>query len=159
MEMQGIPVAIANLAIHRHREEEMNQERMKHDQMVQEATAERAREANKGKAREVVPDSEEEDSEELASSASEECASRPDSAGVGGSSNPSPQIPIHSSSNSEFANTRGLDAIDLNNDEIEEIPQESVKWEEDEILISAWLNVSDTLRSRQVHRIIQVIPR
>ncbi|MED6149361.1 hypothetical protein PIB30_061595, partial [Stylosanthes scabra] len=71
MEMQGIPVTIANLAIHRHREEEMNQERMRHDQMVQEATTERAREANKGKAREVVPDSEEE-SEELASSASEE---------------------------------------------------------------------------------------
>ncbi|MED6185051.1 hypothetical protein PIB30_053237 [Stylosanthes scabra] len=71
MEMQGIPVTIANLAIHRHIEEEMNQERMRHDQMVQEATAERAREANKGKAIEVVPDSEEE-SEELASSASEE---------------------------------------------------------------------------------------
>ncbi|MED6208826.1 hypothetical protein PIB30_048808 [Stylosanthes scabra] len=73
MEAQGIPVTIANLAIHRHREEEMNQERMRHDQMVKEATAERAREANKGKAREVVPDSEEEeDLEELASSASEE---------------------------------------------------------------------------------------
>ncbi|MED6134737.1 hypothetical protein PIB30_039739 [Stylosanthes scabra] len=71
MEMQGILVAIANLAIHRHIEEEMNQERMRHDQMVQETTAERAREANKGKAREIVPDSEEE-SEELASSASEE---------------------------------------------------------------------------------------
>ncbi|MED6147101.1 hypothetical protein PIB30_040811 [Stylosanthes scabra] len=73
IEAQGIPVTIANLAIHRHREEEMNQERMRHDQTVQEATAERAREANKGKAREVVPNSEkEEDSEELASSASEE---------------------------------------------------------------------------------------
>ncbi|MED6160620.1 hypothetical protein PIB30_053108 [Stylosanthes scabra] len=49
---------------------------MRHDQMVQEATTERAREANKGKAREVVPYSEEEeDSEELASSASEECIS------------------------------------------------------------------------------------
>ncbi|MED6168419.1 hypothetical protein PIB30_011308 [Stylosanthes scabra] len=72
MEAQGIHVTIANLAIHRHREKEMNQERMRHDQMVQEATAERAREANKGKAREVVPDSEEEDSEKLASSASEE---------------------------------------------------------------------------------------
>ncbi|MED6194931.1 hypothetical protein PIB30_033152 [Stylosanthes scabra] len=71
MDMQGIPMTIANLAIHRHREEEINQERMRHDQMVQETTAERAREANKGKAREVVPDSEEE-SEELASSASEE---------------------------------------------------------------------------------------
>ncbi|MED6170889.1 hypothetical protein PIB30_035466 [Stylosanthes scabra] len=73
MEAQGIPVTIANLAIHRHREEEMNQERIRYDQMVQEATAEKAREANKGKTREVVPDSEEEeDSEELASSASEE---------------------------------------------------------------------------------------
>ncbi|MED6115910.1 hypothetical protein PIB30_095194, partial [Stylosanthes scabra] len=73
IEAQGVPVTIANLAIHRHREEEMNQKRMRHDQMVQEATAEREREANKGKAREVVPDSEEEeDSEELASSASEE---------------------------------------------------------------------------------------
>ncbi|MED6171003.1 hypothetical protein PIB30_036656 [Stylosanthes scabra] len=72
MEMQGIPVTIANLAIHRHREEEMNQERMRHNQTVQEATAERAREENKGKAREVLLDSEEE-SEELASSASEEC--------------------------------------------------------------------------------------
>ncbi|MED6158864.1 hypothetical protein PIB30_036944 [Stylosanthes scabra] len=61
MEAQGIPVTIANLAIHRHREEEMNQKRMRHDQEVQEATAERAREANKGKAREVVSDSEEEE--------------------------------------------------------------------------------------------------
>ncbi|MED6112188.1 hypothetical protein PIB30_059379 [Stylosanthes scabra] len=43
IEAQGIPVTIANLAIYRHREEEMNQERMRHDQMVQEATAERAR--------------------------------------------------------------------------------------------------------------------
>ncbi|MED6193347.1 hypothetical protein PIB30_018498 [Stylosanthes scabra] len=73
MEMQGIPMTIANLAIHRNREEEMNQERMRHNQMVQEATAQQAREANKVKAREVVPDfEEEEDSEELASSASEE---------------------------------------------------------------------------------------
>ncbi|MED6211434.1 hypothetical protein PIB30_073632 [Stylosanthes scabra] len=73
MEAQGIPVTIANLAIHRHREEEMNQERMRYDQILQEAAAQQAREANKGKAREVVPDSEEEeDSEELASSASEE---------------------------------------------------------------------------------------
>ncbi|MED6179400.1 hypothetical protein PIB30_000512 [Stylosanthes scabra] len=72
-------------------------------------------------------------------------ASRPDSTGVGGSSNPSPQTPIHSSSNSEFANTCGLDVIDLNNDEVEEIPQENVHywtWKEDEIHIGAWLNVS-----------------
>ncbi|MED6150039.1 hypothetical protein PIB30_068287 [Stylosanthes scabra] len=74
METQGIPVTIANLAIHRHREEEINQERMRHDQEVQEVTNARAREVNKGKARDVVPDSEEEeeDSEELYSSASEE---------------------------------------------------------------------------------------
>ncbi|MED6209649.1 hypothetical protein PIB30_056782 [Stylosanthes scabra] len=73
MEAQGIPVTIANLAIHKHREEEMNQERMSYDQILQEAATQQAREANKGKAREVVPDSEEEEnSEELASSASEE---------------------------------------------------------------------------------------
>ncbi|MED6149197.1 hypothetical protein PIB30_060151 [Stylosanthes scabra] len=72
MVMQGIPVTMANLAIHRQKEEDMNQERMRYDQILQEAAAQQAREANKGKAREVVPDSEEEDSEELASSASEE---------------------------------------------------------------------------------------
>ncbi|MED6177640.1 hypothetical protein PIB30_100040, partial [Stylosanthes scabra] len=68
MEMQGIPVTMANLAIHRQKEEEMNQKRMRYDQILQEAAAQQARETNKGKAREVVLDSE----EELASSASEE---------------------------------------------------------------------------------------
>ncbi|MED6113060.1 hypothetical protein PIB30_067459 [Stylosanthes scabra] len=73
MEAQGIPVTIANLVIHRHREEEMNQERMRCDQILQEAAAQQAREANKGKTREVVPDFEEEEgSEELHSSASKE---------------------------------------------------------------------------------------
>ncbi|MED6165083.1 hypothetical protein PIB30_096247, partial [Stylosanthes scabra] len=72
MEVQGVPVTIANLAIHRHREEEMNRERMRHNQAVQEAASQRAREANKGKAREVVPDSDEEESEEMYSSPSEE---------------------------------------------------------------------------------------
>ncbi|MED6112235.1 hypothetical protein PIB30_059814 [Stylosanthes scabra] len=72
MEMQGIPVTMANLALHRQKEEEINQERMRYDQILQEAATQQAREANKGKAREVVPNSEEEDSEELASSASEE---------------------------------------------------------------------------------------
>ncbi|MED6141569.1 hypothetical protein PIB30_104774 [Stylosanthes scabra] len=72
MEAQGVPVTIANLAIHRHREEEMNRERMRHNQTVQEATSQRAREANKGKVREVVPDSEEEESEETYSSPLEE---------------------------------------------------------------------------------------
>ncbi|MED6124526.1 hypothetical protein PIB30_059693 [Stylosanthes scabra] len=68
MEIQGIPVTMANLAIHRQKEEEMNQERMRYDQILQEAAAQQARETNKGKAREIVPDSE----EELASSVSDE---------------------------------------------------------------------------------------
>ncbi|MED6184580.1 hypothetical protein PIB30_048791 [Stylosanthes scabra] len=72
MEMQGIPVTMANLAIHRQKEEEMNQERMRFDQILQEAAAQQAREANKGKARDVVPDSEEEESDELVSGESEE---------------------------------------------------------------------------------------
>ncbi|MED6116984.1 hypothetical protein PIB30_105499, partial [Stylosanthes scabra] len=72
MEAQGVPVTIANLAIHSHREEEMNRERMRHNQTVQEAASQRAREANKGKAREVVSDSEEEESEEMYSSPSKE---------------------------------------------------------------------------------------
>ncbi|MED6202530.1 hypothetical protein PIB30_106558, partial [Stylosanthes scabra] len=42
------------------------------DQLIQEAASQRAREANKGKAREVVPDSDEEESEEMYSSPSEE---------------------------------------------------------------------------------------
>ncbi|MED6208755.1 hypothetical protein PIB30_048255 [Stylosanthes scabra] len=33
MEMQGIPVNMANLAIHRQREEEMNQERMRSERI------------------------------------------------------------------------------------------------------------------------------
>ncbi|MED6212956.1 hypothetical protein PIB30_088491 [Stylosanthes scabra] len=58
MEMQGIPVNMANLAIHRQREEEMNQERMRCERILQEAAAQQAR--NKGKSREVVPDFEDE---------------------------------------------------------------------------------------------------
>ncbi|MED6212763.1 hypothetical protein PIB30_086687 [Stylosanthes scabra] len=68
MKMQGIPVTMANLVIHRQREEEMNQEKMRYDQILQEAAAQQAREANKGKSREVVPNSE----EEFISSESEE---------------------------------------------------------------------------------------
>ncbi|MED6116808.1 hypothetical protein PIB30_103640, partial [Stylosanthes scabra] len=72
MEAQGVPVIIANLATHKQKEEEMNQERMRYDQILQEAAAQQAREANKGKTREVVSDSEEEESEEMYSSESEE---------------------------------------------------------------------------------------
>ncbi|RYR31946.1 hypothetical protein Ahy_B01g056896 [Arachis hypogaea] len=74
-------------------------------------------------------------------------ASRYNSFGVGGSSNPSFQTPIQSSPNSEysdFANPRGLDAIDLNDDDIEDRRQDSIQhwhWKEDEMLISAWLNI------------------
>ncbi|MED6173494.1 hypothetical protein PIB30_060010 [Stylosanthes scabra] len=68
MKMQGIPVTMANLAIHRQREEEINQERMRYNQILQDAAAQQAREANKGKTREVVPDSE----DEFVSSESEE---------------------------------------------------------------------------------------
>ncbi|MED6183053.1 hypothetical protein PIB30_034478 [Stylosanthes scabra] len=42
MEAQGILVTIANLAIHRHKEEEMNQERMRYHQILQEAAATQA---------------------------------------------------------------------------------------------------------------------
>ncbi|MED6226077.1 hypothetical protein PIB30_099988 [Stylosanthes scabra] len=58
MEMQGIPVNMANLAIHRQRKEEMNQERMRSERILQETAAQQAR--NKGKSREVVPNSEDE---------------------------------------------------------------------------------------------------
>ncbi|MED6223748.1 hypothetical protein PIB30_077102 [Stylosanthes scabra] len=68
MEIQGIPVTMANLAIHRKREEEINQERMRYNQILQEVAAQQAREANKGKTREVVPDSK----DEFVSSESEE---------------------------------------------------------------------------------------
>ncbi|MED6164041.1 hypothetical protein PIB30_085866, partial [Stylosanthes scabra] len=47
MEMQGIVVTMANLAIHRQREEEINQERMRYNQILQEVAAQQAREANK----------------------------------------------------------------------------------------------------------------
>ncbi|MED6121245.1 hypothetical protein PIB30_028193 [Stylosanthes scabra] len=64
MEMQGIPVTMANLTIHRQREKEMNQERMRHNHTIQEVAAEKAREANKGKARDMEVDSDEEASSE-----------------------------------------------------------------------------------------------
>ncbi|MED6132556.1 hypothetical protein PIB30_020040 [Stylosanthes scabra] len=71
MEMQGIPVTMANLAIHWQKEEEMRQERMRYDQILQEAAAKKAREENKGKAR-MVEEEEDEDTDEEDSNASEE---------------------------------------------------------------------------------------
>ncbi|MED6144235.1 hypothetical protein PIB30_013842 [Stylosanthes scabra] len=70
MEMQGIPITMANLAIHRQKEEEMRQERMRYDQILQEVAAEKAREENKGKARDV--EEEDEDTDEEDSNGSEE---------------------------------------------------------------------------------------
>ncbi|MED6114410.1 hypothetical protein PIB30_079983 [Stylosanthes scabra] len=72
MKMQGIPMTMANLAIHRQKEEEMRQERMRYEQILQDVAAEKAREENKGKAR-MVKEEEDEDTDEEASSASEEC--------------------------------------------------------------------------------------
>ncbi|MED6223261.1 hypothetical protein PIB30_072313 [Stylosanthes scabra] len=70
MEMQEILATMANLALHRQKEEEMNQERMRYGKLCQipKTKKQQARETNKGKAREVVPDSE----EEFVSSESEE---------------------------------------------------------------------------------------
>ena len=69
------------------------------------------------------------------------------SANVGRSSDPSPQTPINltpTSQYSQFSSHDGLDAIDLNNEEIEYGGQDCGhwQWEEDKLLISAWLNVS-----------------
>ncbi|RYR04583.1 hypothetical protein Ahy_B06g084355 [Arachis hypogaea] len=57
-------------------------------------------------------------------------ASRHNSSGVGGYSNLSSQTSIQSSPNSQysdFANPRGLDAIDLNDDDIEDRRQDSIQ--------------------------------
>ncbi|XP_072087054.1 uncharacterized protein [Arachis hypogaea] len=57
-------------------------------------------------------------------------ASRYNSSGVGGSSNPSSQTPIQPSPNSQysdFANPRGLYSIDLNDDDIEDRRQDSIQ--------------------------------
>ncbi|MED6202658.1 hypothetical protein PIB30_107714, partial [Stylosanthes scabra] len=48
MEIQGIPVTMANLAIHRQKEEEMRQERMRYDQILQEAAAEKSKGREQG---------------------------------------------------------------------------------------------------------------
>ncbi|MED6221124.1 hypothetical protein PIB30_051305 [Stylosanthes scabra] len=60
-----------NTRMNRQKEEEMRQERMRHDQILQDAAVEKAKEENRGKAR-MVEEEEDEDTDELASSASEE---------------------------------------------------------------------------------------
>ncbi|MED6196948.1 hypothetical protein PIB30_052136 [Stylosanthes scabra] len=62
MEQQGIPVTMANLNIHRNIEEAMRQERMRYEKILEEAAAQKAREKNKGKARGIE---EEYDDEEI----------------------------------------------------------------------------------------------
>ncbi|MED6213616.1 hypothetical protein PIB30_095133 [Stylosanthes scabra] len=61
MEQQSIPVTMANLNIHRNREEEMRQERMRYEKVLEEAAAQKAREQNKGKARRVKEEYDDED--------------------------------------------------------------------------------------------------
>ncbi|MED6198056.1 hypothetical protein PIB30_062470 [Stylosanthes scabra] len=75
MEMQGIPVTMANLSIHRQKDKEMQQERARYDRILQEDAAEKAREENKGKARamEVDSDNEEDSDEEESYEEDERC--------------------------------------------------------------------------------------
>ncbi|MED6176342.1 hypothetical protein PIB30_087302, partial [Stylosanthes scabra] len=47
MEKQGIPITMANLNIHRNREEEMCQERMRYETVLEEAAAQKAKEQTK----------------------------------------------------------------------------------------------------------------
>ncbi|MED6139652.1 hypothetical protein PIB30_085819 [Stylosanthes scabra] len=63
MEQQGIPVTMANLNIHRNREEEMCQERMRYEKVLEEAAAQKAREQNKGKARGVEEEYDDEETD------------------------------------------------------------------------------------------------
>ncbi|MED6125228.1 hypothetical protein PIB30_066651 [Stylosanthes scabra] len=56
IEQQGIPITIANLNIHRTREEEMRQERMRYEKILGEAAVQKAKEQNKSIARGVEED-------------------------------------------------------------------------------------------------------
>ncbi|MED6213114.1 hypothetical protein PIB30_090120 [Stylosanthes scabra] len=56
MEQQGIPITMANLNIHRNREEKMRQERMRYEKVLEEAATQKAKEQNKGKARGIEED-------------------------------------------------------------------------------------------------------
>ncbi|MED6126728.1 hypothetical protein PIB30_081208 [Stylosanthes scabra] len=56
MEQQGILIAMANLNIHRAGEEETHQERMRYEKVLEEAAAEKEKEQNKGKARGIEED-------------------------------------------------------------------------------------------------------
>ncbi|MED6115622.1 hypothetical protein PIB30_092432, partial [Stylosanthes scabra] len=64
MEQQGIPVTMANLNIHRNREEEMRQERMRYEKVLEEAAAQKAKEQNEGKARGVEEEYDDEETDE-----------------------------------------------------------------------------------------------
>ncbi|MED6187381.1 hypothetical protein PIB30_075885 [Stylosanthes scabra] len=62
MEQQGIPITMANLNIHRVREKEMCKERMRYEKVLEEVAAQKAKEKNKGKARGVEEDYDDEES-------------------------------------------------------------------------------------------------
>ncbi|MED6115281.1 hypothetical protein PIB30_088976, partial [Stylosanthes scabra] len=64
MEQQGIPITMANLNIHRNREEEMRQERMRYEKVLEEAAAQKAKEQNKDKARGIEEDYDDEETED-----------------------------------------------------------------------------------------------
>ncbi|MED6175887.1 hypothetical protein PIB30_082547, partial [Stylosanthes scabra] len=64
MEQQGIPITMANLNIHRTREEEMGQERMRYEKILEEAAFQKAKEQNKGKERGVEKDYDDEETED-----------------------------------------------------------------------------------------------
>ncbi|MED6123651.1 hypothetical protein PIB30_051157 [Stylosanthes scabra] len=64
IEQQGIPITMANLNIHRTREEEMRKERMRYEKILEEAAAQKAKEQNKGKARGVEEDYDDEETED-----------------------------------------------------------------------------------------------
>ncbi|MED6149746.1 hypothetical protein PIB30_065542 [Stylosanthes scabra] len=64
IEQQGIPVTMANLNIHRNREEEMRQERMRYEKVLEEAATQKAKEQNKSKARGVEEDYDDEETDE-----------------------------------------------------------------------------------------------
>ncbi|MED6177162.1 hypothetical protein PIB30_095394 [Stylosanthes scabra] len=64
MEQQDIPIIMANLNIHRAREKEMRQERMRYEKILEEAAAQKAKEQNKGKARRVEEDYDNEETED-----------------------------------------------------------------------------------------------
>ncbi|MED6126114.1 hypothetical protein PIB30_075232 [Stylosanthes scabra] len=64
MQGRGIPVTLENLKINRQREEEMRIERQRYQRVIEEATAQRAKEQNKRKARRDKDEDDDDDEDE-----------------------------------------------------------------------------------------------